>query len=476
MLVNPSTAVQHNSGASQSTSAASTHSGMTFTEMLTGEMHSAAPVVGAPVPPAAAQPAATPPGAASTTSSNGTSASSTGGTSSTSNSGSTQSNTKKPIKSTQTDAQSSSAAAAAAAAATAATAAALASVAAGNVRENPRDASGASGAVDATMVASAPPPAAAAAATASPTSDQLAGLAGSVAATPASAQAQEINLKNPVTGNQFTATTGANGKAVTPSIATQTTTAVNSAGASVAKNGDHPAENFEAAFGKASGLESAAAGKNSVATPIVAPTSSAPNSSITAALVVTSADSGATMQTVKSANQNLSNAQMNALAPVLSMPNANVDVASSETITPQVGSPSWDEAVGQKVSWMVAGGQQSATLTLNPPDLGPMQVVLSVSNQHASATFTSHQPEVRAALENAIPKLREMLEQSGIQLGDCNVNSQNKQQFAQNQSNSNSGSTNRGAGTTGNVSISAAISSISTASQRAGIGLVDTFV
>ncbi|MDB5838387.1 MAG: putative flagellar hook-length control protein FliK [Herminiimonas sp.] len=94
-----------------------------------------------------------------------------------------------------------------------------------------------------------------------------------------------------------------------------------------------------------------------------------------------------------------------------------------ERLTPQVGTPAWDQALGQKVVWMVAGAEQSASLTLNPPDLGPVQVVLNVSNNQATATFTAAQLEVRQALEAALPKLREMLGDAGIQLGQASVNS-----------------------------------------------------
>jgi flagellar hook-length control protein FliK len=94
---------------------------------------------------------------------------------------------------------------------------------------------------------------------------------------------------------------------------------------------------------------------------------------------------------------------------------------ATEKLTPHVGSPAWDQALGQKVVWMVAGEQQSASLTLNPPDLGPLQVVLNVSNAQATASFIAAQPEVRQALEAAMPKLREMLSDAGIQLGQATV-------------------------------------------------------
>ena len=94
---------------------------------------------------------------------------------------------------------------------------------------------------------------------------------------------------------------------------------------------------------------------------------------------------------------------------------------ASESLAPRVGTPAWDNALGHKVVWMAAGAEQSASLTLNPPDLGPLQVVINVSNSHAEATFTAAQPEVRQALEAAMPKLKEMLADAGISLGQTSV-------------------------------------------------------
>jgi flagellar hook-length control protein FliK len=96
--------------------------------------------------------------------------------------------------------------------------------------------------------------------------------------------------------------------------------------------------------------------------------------------------------------------------------------APTERLSARVGTPAWDNQVGQKVIWMVGGADQSATLELNPPDLGPVQVVLNVSNDQASVTFSAQQLEVRQALENALPRLREMMSESGIALGETLVN------------------------------------------------------
>lgn len=113
---------------------------------------------------------------------------------------------------------------------------------------------------------------------------------------------------------------------------------------------------------------------------------------------------------------------------------ASVNIAQAATglpgdkLTPPVGTPAWDQALGQKVVWMSTGAQQSASLTLNPPDLGPLQVVVHVSNDQASATFISAHPDVRHALEAALPKLREMMGDAGIQLGQSTVSAGNPSQ------------------------------------------------
>lgn len=94
---------------------------------------------------------------------------------------------------------------------------------------------------------------------------------------------------------------------------------------------------------------------------------------------------------------------------------------AANTLAPSVGTAAWGQALGDKIVWMAAGAQQTASLTLNPPNLGPMQIVLNLTNDQATASFFTAQPEVRQALEAAFPKLREMLGEAGIQLGQATV-------------------------------------------------------
>lgn len=82
---------------------------------------------------------------------------------------------------------------------------------------------------------------------------------------------------------------------------------------------------------------------------------------------------------------------------------------------------------------MLGGQEQSATLTLNPPDMGPLQVVIHVHNDQADTTFISDNAEVRQALQDGMDNLRNKMNEAGIQLGQANVNSggQMQQQFQQ---------------------------------------------
>lgn len=174
--------------------------------------------------------------------------------------------------------------------------------------------------------------------------------------------------------------------------------------------------------------------------------------------------------TLKDASQLLQSMQQ--VAAAQAAPSASAQ-AAGERLAPRLGTPAWDQALGQKIVWMVNGEQQNASLTLNPPELGPLKVVLQVSNAQASATFVAAQPEVRQALEAAMPRLRDMLGEAGIQLGQATVDSGSPHQ--QHASERHAG---RAFGLTGAADASEPAATISgtQALSGGGRGLVDTFV
>lgn len=84
-------------------------------------------------------------------------------------------------------------------------------------------------------------------------------------------------------------------------------------------------------------------------------------------------------------------------------------------------SPQWPEEVGNKVSWMVNNTESHAELTLTPPQLGKVEVSITISGDQTSAQFVAASPAARDLIEQNLPRLREILEQSGINLGQTDV-------------------------------------------------------
>lgn len=101
---------------------------------------------------------------------------------------------------------------------------------------------------------------------------------------------------------------------------------------------------------------------------------------------------------------------------------------ATATVQVPVGKPGWSDAVVDKVMWMSAQQLNSAEIHLNPPELGPLQVRISTHHDQASVFFTSQHQGVRDALDQALPKLRDMLDSQGIQLLDAGVGGQGSAQ------------------------------------------------
>lgn len=102
----------------------------------------------------------------------------------------------------------------------------------------------------------------------------------------------------------------------------------------------------------------------------------------------------------------------------------------SSTITTALQNPQWSQQMTDQVSFMLKGGFQQAEIKLNPAHLGPMEIKLSIIDDQASVSFVAQHAPVRDALDAAIPRLREMLEQQGLNLADVDVSTQSQQQQA----------------------------------------------
>lgn len=88
------------------------------------------------------------------------------------------------------------------------------------------------------------------------------------------------------------------------------------------------------------------------------------------------------------------------------------------------GTTAWHQELGDKLVFMAGRQGQMAELILNPPSLGAVEVRLNMNGSEASAQFFSANSNVRDAIEAALPKLREMMQGAGIELGNASVSDQ----------------------------------------------------
>jgi flagellar hook-length control protein FliK len=91
------------------------------------------------------------------------------------------------------------------------------------------------------------------------------------------------------------------------------------------------------------------------------------------------------------------------------------------TVSQPVASKGWGEAVADRVTWVTQARQPSAEIQLNPPNLGPVEVRVSMNGDQATVSFFSAHAPVREALQSAMPRLTEAFAASGLSLGDVHV-------------------------------------------------------
>ncbi|WP_321810939.1 MULTISPECIES: flagellar hook-length control protein FliK [unclassified Burkholderia] len=157
---------------------------------------------------------------------------------------------------------------------------------------------------------------------------------------------------------------------------------------------------------------------------------------------------------------------------------STIAAANPHVLAPHVGTADWTDALSQKVVFLSNAHQQSAELTLNPPDLGPLQVVLRVADNHAHALFVSQHAQVRDAVEAALPKLREAMEAGGLGLGSATVSDGGFASQQQNPQQSFAGGRSSPRARAGSSAVDAPLDAAQSASAAATVsraGLVDTF-
>lgn len=107
---------------------------------------------------------------------------------------------------------------------------------------------------------------------------------------------------------------------------------------------------------------------------------------------------------------------------------------SSLVLTAAIGSTDWAADLGQQMVDMVTRGDQQVDLRLHPAELGPLSISLNLNDGTTQAQFQVAHASVRAAVEQALPQLREALATQGIALGQASVSDQSSRQASGGQS------------------------------------------
>lgn len=102
--------------------------------------------------------------------------------------------------------------------------------------------------------------------------------------------------------------------------------------------------------------------------------------------------------------------------------------AAPVTLGAPLASREWQQDLGLQLIGLHQRGEQQIELHLHPSELGPLSVSLRLGELGAQAQFLSAHPQVRAAVEQAIPQLREALAAQGISLGETSVGAQHQPQ------------------------------------------------
>ncbi len=136
---------------------------------------------------------------------------------------------------------------------------------------------------------------------------------------------------------------------------------------------------------------------------------------------------------------------------------ARVELPSALAAPVPLHTPRFAEEMATRVAWIAQQAGGEATLRISPEGMGPVDIRVSLDGDRIDLGFTAAQADTRAALENALPKLREMLQQQGLQLGHADVG----QRHAQGSNASGDGPSERSAGTSSRTDDMANVAGVS---------------
>lgn len=102
---------------------------------------------------------------------------------------------------------------------------------------------------------------------------------------------------------------------------------------------------------------------------------------------------------------------------------ATTTAAKTVEISVPVNNPQWADKFSEQIAWLGQQGIKSAQIKIHPEDLGPIEINIKMDKNDASVNIVSHSAMVRDIIEQAMPKLRDMMAEQGLNLSDVHINS-----------------------------------------------------
>lgn len=121
-------------------------------------------------------------------------------------------------------------------------------------------------------------------------------------------------------------------------------------------------------------------------------------------------------------NASVQQSRQNAEPPLVKTLDIPVDIRNSQ----------WAEKFSEHITWLGHQGIKSALIRINPEDLGPLEISIKVVKDSASVNIVSHSSHIRDVVDQALPRLREMMADQGLNLSEAHVGlGDNSQGFSQ---------------------------------------------
>jgi len=104
---------------------------------------------------------------------------------------------------------------------------------------------------------------------------------------------------------------------------------------------------------------------------------------------------------------------------------------NQQTAARELASRHLSEALGQRLAANIAAGHYRLTFNVNPRELGAIDVVMEMRDGRLDAQINASNAVTRDLLGDSLPRLRDALQQSGINLAQLQVGSESQQGNAQ---------------------------------------------